>query len=143
MITILLHTPELYKEIMAVVRQFTGYEYLDQSDLIDHYAEEFIRIELRRRLFKIDNANTRFWIYAQLWENPLVTDYFTTHTVNQSLTTSPELWAALETEVTFTLYDDPLMWHLGGGVWKILTAGYAPCRNNTSLSTTTSSMLGH
>jgi hypothetical protein len=141
MMTILLHTPELYKEIMAVVRQFTRYEYQDQADLIDHYAEQFIRIELRRRRFDIDDLNAKTWLYTQLWEHPLVPDYLTSHTVNHHLSNSPDLWAALEEEVTFNLQNEPWMWHLGGGVWKILTSGYEPCLNNTSLSTTTSSML--
>lgn len=143
MITILLHTPELYKEIMTVVRHFTRYDYQDQSQMIDYYAEQFIRIELRRRQHQISDLDARTWLYCQLWEHPLVTDYYQAHTLNHHLSTSPDIWAAVETEVTFSLQNEPWMWQLGGGVWKILTSGYESCLNTTSLSTTTSSMLGH
>lgn len=143
MITILLHTPELYKEIMAVIRRFTSVEYQDEAELIDYYAQQFILMEIRRRQFPISDNQARTWVHCQVREYPLVTDYPTNHMVLHHLVDEPLVWQAVEDEVTFSITGEPWMWHLGAGVWKILTLGYASCQNNTSLSTTTSSMLAH
>jgi len=141
MITILLHTPELYKEIMAVVRRFTHLEYQDSTELIDYYAQQFILMEIRRRQLPISDNQARTWVYCQVWEHPLVTDYFTNHNVIHHMVNEPKVWHAVEEEVTFSVTGEPWMWSLGSGVWKILTLGYVPCLNNTSLSTTTNTML--
>jgi hypothetical protein len=143
MITILLHTPELYKEIMAVIRRFTRVEYQDEAELIDYYAQQFILTEIRRRQFPISDNQARTMVYCQIWEHPLVTDYLINHSVIHHMVDEPKVWQAVEEEVTFSVAGEPWMWSLGAGVWKILTLGYVPCQNNTSLSTTTNSTPAH
>jgi len=126
--------PETYKEILGIIRKHTDVSYFDDADTIDWYVEQVIRLEFNRRRYGIPVIALQRWLKDLLWTHPLVmdTDPTTAISIINGIAESQVMWSTVCEELPVTPYTDPLLWHKGGGVWKMLTLRHEICSSTTS-----------
>lgn len=126
--TIFIEFPWTTAEILKVVKRTAFLQYLDVADTVDYYVEQLVRLEVMRRRFQIDKRTVQELFLDIMKRYPIVelekpNSYCLNHVIETELLASKSLWARLEEEVPFLPKSDFLLFHVGGGVWRMYTTG--------------------
>lgn len=121
--TIYFELPDTYREMLKPLDQFGGLDYFQNSQTIDRYVEQVVRMEVARRWCRTDLLYVKEWFKATIAEDPISTDYFVNQAIQTYLVQSSDMWRNVKRELTFTPTGQFLMWHVDYGLWKMIASG--------------------
>lgn len=128
MMTVYLEFPNLYGALMQKVKAVAYVEYVDVAQMVDEYVEVIVRFDVLRRKHGVEITLLNSMLKEVFEDKPLFSieqgdKFWQWNQVFTELTTGTDLWYALDEDLKLLPQSDFLLWHVGGGIWKMLTTG--------------------
>ncbi|QVW55192.1 hypothetical protein pEaSNUABM29_00148 [Erwinia phage pEa_SNUABM_29] len=132
MMTVYAEFPELTGKLLGILKNVADLDYVDAAVEIDGYIEQIVRLHVLEKKYGIVDGIVRSLFMDYVRDNPLfstsTTDkYWLLHLLEDTLKVDHGIWWAVHRDMTFLPQSDFLLWHVGDGIWKMLTTGVSYC----------------
>lgn len=128
MMTVYVEFPQLTRKLLTILKHVADIDYQDAAVEIDGYIEQIVRLHVLARKYGVADVFIREFFTNYIQDNPLFSTptsekFWLRHQLENTLEISHGIWRAVERDLTFLPQSDFLLWHVGEGVWKMLTTG--------------------
>lgn len=128
MMTVYTEFVRLTCRLTALVKENLGIDYQDAAVELDDYIEQIVRLHVLRKKYGVIDSMIRQFFMEYVHDNPIITPtasakYWALCRFELLIRDTDCIWQAIDEDMTYLPQSDFLLWHVGDGVWKMLTTG--------------------